>query len=236
MGSFRRLKSSLRGVLADSRWRDRLPELEELEPRKVLGPLFSLLLDKDETVRWRAVAGFGWLARRMAGARMESARELMRMFMWRMNEESGNLGWGVPAAMAEAMAAEETLAREFHSILASYVRTAERQDGNFLDHAELRRDVYWGLGRLAQTRPQFAAQHLDVLRQGLNETDTVNRGFSAWALGLLRDDQALDRLDELAGDSADLAIFRHDVVEQTTVGRLAAEAAAAIRNQETDHA
>ena len=236
MGSFRRLKSSLRGVLADSRWRDRLAELEELEPRKVLGPLFSLLLDKNETVPWRAVAGFRWVGSAMAAHRMESARELMRMFMWRMNEESGNLGWGVPAAMAEAMAAETTLAREFHSILASYVQTAERQDGNFLDHAELRRDVYWGVGRLAQTRPEFAGQHLDVLRQGLHEPDPVSRGFAAWALGLLGDAQALDRLDELVGDTADLAIFRHDAVEQTSGGRLAEEAAAAIRNRETDHA
>ncbi|MFW5836894.1 MAG: DVU0298 family protein [Desulfovibrionaceae bacterium] len=236
MASFRRLKSRVRDILADQQWRDRLTELEDLGPGQVKGPLFSLLLDKDEAVRWRAAAGFGWLARRMAAESMESARELMRMFMWRMNEESGNLGWGVPEAMASAMARNETLAREFHSILASYAQTGEGRDGNYLDHAELRRGVYWGLGRLARAFPDMARQHAGVLRRGLRESDAVSRGYAAWALGILRDPEDLDRLQELAGEDAEIALFRDGHLEKTSVARLAREAVRAIRSTEADHA
>ena len=55
MGQFRDLKRSLRTLLADKSWRLRLAELDDLPPRQLPGPLFSLLLDKSELVRWRAV-------------------------------------------------------------------------------------------------------------------------------------------------------------------------------------
>lgn len=229
MGSFRRLKSDLREILADGRWRERLRETDALEPRKLLGPLFSMLLDKNENVRWRAVEGLGRLVGRMAGDRLEPAREAMRMFMWRMNEESGNLGWGVPEAMAASMAASPSLAKEFVSILASYVQSGEGLDGNYLDHPELRRGVYWGLGRLAQEQADLVREHASALRCGLKEQDPASRGFAAWALGGLGDAAALNDLDGLASDQASVRIFRDGEVRDATVAELAREAIQAIR-------
>jgi HEAT repeat protein len=236
MGSFRRLKSDLREILGDDRWRERFGETDGLEPRKLLGPLFAMLLDRNENVRWRAVEALGRLVGRMAGDRLEPARETMRMFMWRLNEESGNLGWGVPESMAASMAANTSLAKEFVSILVSYVQSEEGLDGNYLDHPELRRGVYWGLGRLAQDQAGRVREHASALRRGLKEQDPACRGFAAWALGVLGDAAALDDLDNLASDQAAVRIFRDGEVRDATVAALASEAAQAIRTMEADHA
>ncbi len=142
MSRFRRVKKDVRAILSDPEWQSRLSELEAWPPGVVVPPLFSMRLDRDESVRWRSVVAFGLTAGRMAAASMEKARVLMRTCMWHMNEESGNLGWGIPHFMAEAMVNDERIAKEFHKILASYIFCDEACDGNFLDHVELRRDVF----------------------------------------------------------------------------------------------
>ncbi|MBN2140615.1 MAG: HEAT repeat domain-containing protein [Desulfovibrionaceae bacterium] len=230
MPRFRELKSKVREVLAAAEWPQRLAELEHWPPNQLTGPLFSLLLDPDEDIRWRAAAAFGPTARRLAEGSMEQARVLMRNFMWHMNEESGNLGWGVPESMASAMAAHQGLAREYHSILISYIDAAKGRDGNYLDHDQLRRGAYWGVGRLAQAWPGLARPAARPLMDfGLAESDPANRGLAAWALGLLAAPEALAGLTALAEDTAGLTLFRDNVLESATVGGLALEAASIIR-------
>ena len=234
MARFRGMKRQVREILAAPDWEARLAELDEIPARQLSGPLFSFLLDREELVVWHAVTAFGLLAARMAGERMEDARVLMRQFMWRMNEESGNLGWGIPESMAEAMAAHPGLSEEYHTILASYVYCDERCDGNYLDHEELRRGVYWGLGRLAQVRPEAVAHAMRFLASALErESDARNRGYAAWALGLLGRDAAgaLSALERLAGSDAgreELPIYRDRALACITVGALAGEARNAV--------
>ena len=144
MSRFRRIKKELRDILAGDDWQDRLSELDNWSPGELVSPLFNLRLDREEDVRWRSVTAFGLTAARLADAAMEKARVLMRTCMWHMNEESGNLGWGIPHFMAEAMVRSEKIAKEYHKILSSYIFCDETCDGNYLDHQELRRDVFWG--------------------------------------------------------------------------------------------
>ena len=56
MARFRDLKAWLRVLLAGANWRQRLPELDAVAARQLPGPLFSLLLDRDELVRWRTLS------------------------------------------------------------------------------------------------------------------------------------------------------------------------------------
>ena len=106
MADFRRMKSLVLDLLRDEDWERRLSELpgmpSEGRLEGLVGPLFSLLLHRDEAVRWRAVTALGLVAAAMAEADMESARIVMRRFLWHMNEESGNLGWGIPESMGNA--------------------------------------------------------------------------------------------------------------------------------------
>lgn len=228
MARFRELKVRVREVLAAPDWQARLPELSAFDAQQLTGPLFGLLLDRDEEVRWRAVEAFGLTAARLADQRLESARVLMRSCMWHLNEESGNLGWGVPESMAMSLVHHPVLAREYAPILCSYIYNEEKLDGNYLDHDLLRRGVYWGLARLAEARPEAVDRARRFLVAALHEEDPGNRGLAAWALGFLREPSALPRLVELAGDTTAFPLFRDGRLTTVTVGQLASEAAAGI--------
>jgi hypothetical protein len=190
MARFRERKGGVRALLAGEGWRFRLAELDDVPARQLAGPLFSLLLDRDQLVRWRAVEAFGRSIARLADGRgegegMEAARVVLRQCLWRMNEESGGLGWGVPEAMGETLARHERLAGEFHRVLASFVREEARGEGNYLEHAALRSGVFWALGRLAQTRPRLLAAEIGTLIAGLADPEGANRGLAARVLGIL---------------------------------------------------
>lgn len=228
MARFRQTKKDVREILAAPDWKERLSELEAWAPGQLVAPLFSLRLDRDELVRWHTVVAFGLVGERLARTGMEKARVLMRTFMWHMNEESGNLGWGVPESMAEVMVRQETLAREFSSILASYIYCDKECDGNYLDHPDLRRGVFWGLGRLAQVRPELVEHAEKFIISALDDEDAHNRGLAAWVLGILGSKQALSRLKRLLRDESPIAIFRNDVIEETTVSELAKAAVTAV--------
>jgi len=226
MSRFRRVKTEVRDILAADDWQARLSELDAQAPTALFPPLLNLRLDKDEKVRWRAVTAFGLTAGRMAEASMEKTRVLMRTCMWYMNEESGNLGWGIPHFMAEAMVHSEQVAKEFHKILASYIFCDEECDGNFLDHPELRRDVFWGLARLAGERPEYVAQAERFLAIALAEEDPYNRAYAAWALGGIKAKDAAGELKDLVEDRTAIRTFRDNELVDTTVGAIAAEALA----------
>jgi hypothetical protein len=228
MSRFRQVKHDLRSILASDDWRTRLDELDSWPPGVLVPPLFSLRLDRDEAVRWRCVEVFGLTAARLAEASMEKARVLMRTCMWYMNEESGNLGWSIPNFMGEAMARNERIAKEFHKILASYIFCDEECDGNFLDHPELRRDVFWGLARLAEARPELVAHGERFLLAGLGDDDPYNRAYAARVLGLIGAQGAAAALEGLAKDRTPLRTFWDGEFIETTVGQMASEARAAL--------
>lgn len=224
MSRFRRVKKEVRAILISEDWQTRLSELEQWPPGELVPPLLNLRLDKDESVRWRSVIAFGLSAARMAGVSMEKVRILMRTCMWYMNEESGNLGWGIPHFMAEAMVNNETVAKEYHKILASYIFCDEKCDGNFLDHPELRRDVFWALARLAGKRPELVSPWERFLIAALDETDPYNRAYAAWGLGVVKAVAAKEKLELLADDTTEIRTFRDGELVDLTVGELVREA------------
>ena len=148
----------------------------------------------------------------------------MRRLMWHMNEESGNIGWGIPEAFAEACCASELAARDFHRVLISYVIELEKDD-NYCDHDVLRRSCFWGIGRLAQVRPALAEWARPWLRRGLEDPDVICRGMAAWALRQLPPDMMdaplLRRLAEQGPDVA-CEIFDGEDMRATSVRELAA--------------
>lgn len=147
--------------------------------QEAVGPLLALLPRPE--LSWQAAYGLGLAVSRMAGASMEPARVVMRRLMWSMNEESGNLGWGIPEAMACILAESPALAREYGRILLSYGHDTGRED-NFIEHAPLRRGVYWGIGRLAAADASLAKPALPHLVAALGDGDAGVRLMAAFAL------------------------------------------------------
>ena len=148
MSEFRQLKARFFSICSSSGWRgsleEALPEGDAL--KTALNPLLALL--PRPQCRLPAAYGLGLALSRLALADMERARVFMRRMMWSLNEESGNLGWGVPEAMGAALAMSPVLARAYSRVFLSYGYETGRED-NFLDYAPLRCGVYVGAAMLA---------------------------------------------------------------------------------------
>lgn len=188
MAQFRALKTTLRTALAETDWREQTGPILQQSGRQAVGPLFSFLLLGGE-MTGRAALCLGDVVAKMADEKLEDGRVIMRRFMWHMNEESGNIGWGIPEAMAACLVAHEGLAKEFYRILLSYIRDRDG-DSNFCDYAPLRRHCFWAVGFFVSKRPEIVMQGglmaalVEALMAGLNDEDETCHAYAAWAMGV----------------------------------------------------
>jgi HEAT repeat protein len=218
--STRALKSKVLDLLRSDSFDQALSELSDLPARQVINPLISFLLSKDEVVKWRAVSALGHVVADLARKDMESARVVMRRLMWMLNDESGGIGWGAPEAMGEIVASHDGLAKEFAPVLISYAW----EEGNYLEYEPLQRGAVWGLGRVAQKKPDIIRDAIPHLISFLVSPDATVRGLAAWALGLLRAEAARSRLEGLLDDDAEIPIYVDETLTRRRVSDLAKEA------------
>lgn len=206
-----------------------LEELRRLPPSRAINPLIGALCSCNEIVRWHAITALGPVVSDLADRDMEGARVVMRRFMWSLNDESGGIGWGAPEAMGEIMACHGGLAREYGHILVAYMR----EEGFFLELEMLQRGLMWGLGRLAQARPNLLKQRnaATYLPSYLRSGDAVVRGLAAWTLGLLRANEAAPDIEKLVFDPGPVKHYLNHSFVDETVGSLAREALINIYNE-----
>ena len=196
--------------------------LAGMPARQVVNPLFGLLYHGDPLVRWRAVSAMGAVVAGLADQQMESARIVMRRFMWNLNDESGGIGWGSPESMGEIMARHAGLACEYGCILVSYANP----DGNFLEHPGLQPGVLWALGRLARVQPAIVAPAIDFITPHLQAPNPQMCGTAVWALRPFVDHRLAALLQPLVSDTSRLQLYIDDALKPCTIGALAAEALA----------
>ncbi|MGD2099643.1 MAG: HEAT repeat domain-containing protein [Desulfobacterales bacterium] len=213
----RQLKIEIKKLLLQDNFERGLADVAGIPARKAVNPLFSFLCSGDEILTWRSVTAMGVVVARLAEENTESARVVMRRLMWQLNDESGGIGWGCPEAMGEIMARSEKLAEEFWCILISYAQPG----GNFLEHQTLQRGVLWGIGRLAQARPQLLKDALECLLPFLNEPDPYLRGLAAWAAGSFQNIHSQKLLGNLLTDTAEIKIYLNQKLVSCTVAQLA---------------
>ncbi len=180
MPRMRANKILLKNWLQAPDWKIYLPEIAAMDAKQCVGPLLSFLL-LGETMTARAAVALGVTVATMAEKSPETARNVLRRFMWHMNEESGNIGWGIPQAFAEVLVCSPRMAKEFHPILLSYIIDTGHDD-NFCDHNILRRSCYWAVGRFGGARPELCQHISPWLIKGLEDADIPCRGVAAWAL------------------------------------------------------
>ena len=222
--SGRQLKQKIRRILEDEDFERRLDEIRQLPPRQAVNPLFSFLCSLEETVKWRAITAFGKVISDLAACDLESARVVMRRFIWHLNDESGGIGWGCPESMAEVMAQNEKLAREYGDILISYIQPG----GNYMEHEVLQRGVLWGVGRLAHTRPRYTQNAAAFLLPYMESEDPNLRGLAVWAVSPQVPVEIIPRLKQLTKDPSELVLYQNGRLDQVSVGQLARSALAAV--------
>ena len=225
--SSRQLKKEIQKLLLQKNFKSGLAEIGRMPARKAINPLFSFLCSLDELLKWRAVTAMGEVVDRLAVTEMESARVIMRRYIWQLNDESGGIGWGCPEAMGEIMARNENIAGEFWRILISYIRP----DGNFLEHEVLQRGVLWGVGRLAHARPQLLKTSVDYLHPYMQTDDPHLRGLAAWAAGALRNNNTSALLNQLKNDSAKLSVYLDGQIIRRSVGEIAKKALQIVKSE-----
>jgi hypothetical protein len=216
----RELKKVVADLLVSEAFPASLEAVIQLPARKVVNPLFAFFCDRNPLLRWRAVTAMGAVVAGLAEKNVESARVVMRRFMWNLNEESGGIGWGCPEAMGECTARSAPLADEYGCILLSYLRP----ECNFIDHPALQEGVLWGIGRLAHARPAMMADGVEFLAPFLESPEAALRGLAAWACGPLTDARLTPLLEKLENDGASLRLYREGRLEACSVGALALQA------------
>ncbi len=202
IGKFR---SRIDTLLRTDDFEKRLMDWSGAQPRRLINPLLSFLYSPDERLKWNAVSAVGLVTAQMAEQDMESARVIMRRLIWSLNDESGGIGWGSPEAMGEIMARHGGLAAEYSCILISYIRP----DCNLLENELLEAGVLWGIGRLAQARPEFMQEEAVHVAPYLASVNTTLRGLAAWVLGFLDAACCREELARLADDREEIRIFEN---------------------------
>lgn len=222
----RKVKQDILRILAEDDVAAIRRSLDAFPPSDIVNHLFSALCSTSENVRWHAIVAFGWVVAAIADLNFESARIIMRRFLWSLNDESGGIGWGAPEAMAEIMARDERLMAEYLHMLVSYTREDGPemcQDGNYLELPMLQRGVVWGIGRLCSCRRQ-RMQESGVaadLRAYLASSDPVVRGLAVWALTALADDSAWQEVSQLQEDDSEVPVYQDNRLCIFTVSELA---------------
>jgi HEAT repeat protein len=214
------LKKKLFDLLNQGDLDKALVEIGRLPPRQTVNPLLSFIQSGNEKIKWGAVKAMGQVVSRIADRDLEAGRVIVRRLMWTLNDESGGIGWGAPEAMGEILAAHGGLAQEYAHLLLSYAR----EDGNYLEHEGLQRGLLWGIGRLAEKRPELVRGSAATLMPYLESQDGVIRGLSARLMGLLQVKNAQPALRKLAKDGFSLVILVETHLNTVRVKDLAAEA------------
>jgi hypothetical protein len=216
----RQLKKEALRLLQSEDFNAALQALGQFPPKQIVNPLFGLLYHGEPRVRWRAVSAIGEVVSRLANRHIESARIIMRRFMWTLNDESGGIGWGSPEAMAEIMARNAQLACEFGCILISYADP----EGNFLEHPTLQQGVLWAWGRLGRKRPEIMQPAAHLLVPYLASDDPSLQGLAAWAGAPLGAHVLRPHLEALVSSTEQVTIYFDDELTSRSIGQLARNA------------
>lgn len=224
----RALKAWLLEALAEEDLREVACYLENNGSHHIINPLFIALCNTSERVRWNAVWCFGQVVPRMARKEPESARIIMRRFLWSLNDESGGIGWGAPEAMAEIMCNCDLLRHEYLHMLLSYMREDGQelyQEGNYLELPMLQRGLLWGIGRLCQEHrsemlEKDAAKDIAAY---LISTDPVVVGLAIWCLGKLKARFAEEKIARFLEVPDTFQIFLDRSLQTVSLAMLAAE-------------
>ena len=181
MPRFRSLKVLVRSWFRSSDWTKEKPlppecSEEGVSTLSLVNPLFACLTEGGDMTD-RAAYALGGVMAKLYEESHEEAKNVVRRFMWHMNEESGNIGWGIPEAFGETLAQSAPLAETFRRVLLHYVYDApEGKSTSFCDHAPLRISCYKALARVLEARPQYVQESMPVLRHSAEfETDEACR-------------------------------------------------------------
>jgi hypothetical protein len=191
------------------------PALVELAGREPGVPtqLLRFIYDPGDLLHWRALEALGQVAAAYPG----QMQKVLGRLLWLLNEDSGSFGWGAASALGEIGRGRLSLVKEIIPMF-----------NGFLEEEFSRGPMLWGLGRLGEVHPELLEEALPLIAASLGDRDPQVRAWAAWCLGKARVSGAAAGLAELLGDETPVTIYDGGELHDTTVGRIARRALAAL--------
>ena len=144
----------------------------------VLRYLVGRLCSADQAEKWRAVRALGRLTRDPTLVPSRPVEELLRRFLWALNDESGAVPFGIPEALAEVVAGRSELHARYIPIFGSYLDSDDLRQVGVIEQG-----VIWGLGRLGNAVAEYAPHAVEALRRAAaNHPDRDTRRAAELAL------------------------------------------------------
>ena len=210
------MKAEIREKLAESDFQKAKAAIAAYPARRVINYLISFFCHREALMRWRAIETAGYVVAGHAESDPESARVIMRRFMWMLNDESGGIGWGVPEAMGETLRLSDLLFTEYHRIFLSYVQP----ECNYLEHPVLQRGLLWGIGRMSRSRPEPVRLVLPDIKPFLASEDPYHRAYALLIFGYAAGPDTQGQTGMLRFDKSVVAIYDGGDFIETTVGEI----------------
>ncbi|MEW6624474.1 MAG: DVU0298 family protein [Bacillota bacterium] len=182
--------------------------------KKAFKYLYSVLYDTSSIVRWYGIEAFGILAKELADRENNLFREIIRRFLWMMNEEGGNVNWSAPQAIGEIIYNQPKL----YGDMAPMMITAS------LDEKIFQKGMLWAVGRFGAILPVEVSKFKDEILEFLSDEDPEIRGLTARIAGICCFKESLSRLLSMKKDASSLEIYIEGEMVKYTVGSIVEEA------------
>ncbi len=200
-------------TLIQNRQYDELAQLVEKD-RRAVKYMYTVLYEPNSMSKWKGVDAFGYLARAFAPSAPEFVRDIVRRFLWMMNEEGGNSNWSAPEAIGEII----FNSHETTGYLAPMMITAALEERIF------QKGMLWAIGRFGGLIPEKVKLFEGDLISFLENDNAQLRGLAARAMGISGISKALPKLKPLIDDNEVVEYYFNGKIIKSTVGILAKEA------------
>jgi len=175
-----------------------------------------LFEDINSPLRWEAIEALGYLAKEYGVKEELAYRNVIRRFLWAMNDESGNVPWSSPEAMGSIIANQPELFGEYTPMLIT----------NALDNPMCHRGMLWAVGRIGKVNNTLVMPFIEKITPFLSAADADLRGYTLWALGEIGYREILPRLANVQGDQEKIYLYREGRLDWVGLDELAKEARA----------
>jgi hypothetical protein len=132
--------------------------------------LIQHLYDPVEPLRWQALEALGFLVEKVQEIKPGYYRNLLSRFLWAMNDESGNVPWGAPEAMAVIIAAQP---QKYGDLTPMLITTA-------LENPILHSGLLWAVAVIAEKDQSLITPFLPSLLPLLSSDNQVVQGYALW--------------------------------------------------------
>lgn len=184
-----------------------------LADKKIISILISLSYDKNTQTSWRAMEAIGYATKEISSSNPETVRNITGRLLWMMRDESGGIGWSAPDILGEIVRNNPVLCSDIAPIIAS-----------FHDEKMLCAGVLRALGRIGAINTETVNYAVPIILSYLKSADNTLRGYAAWALGQMGNEDYASELKALKDDTNCIKFYEDGELKEISVGKLASAA------------